>query len=346
MSITYKTHRICFKLLLALLAVFSISSCSTDPVIVKNQNIGAALGTSYSLIYLSNKELDYQKEIDSVFTAVNKSLSTYIPDSDISRINMGDTTVVVDAMFKEVFKLSKNIAQKTNGYFDPTVGTLVNAWGFGPGKQIEMDSVKVDSLMQYVGLDKVGIDQSDRIVKKNPNIYFDFNAIAKGYAIDRLGTMFDKKGIEDYLLEVGGEIVAKGKNKLKAKPWLVAIDDPQMQSERKAKKRIYITDRALASSGNYRHFRVDSITGKKHVHTVNPKTGFTKNSNVLGVTILADNCAVADGYATAFMAMDLDESIQILLNQKAVDAYIIYLDQNGETKEFMTNGFETLVVSE
>ena len=306
--------------------------------------VGGALGTSYSIIAITADEKDLQQEIDSVFRVINASLSTYIPDSDISKINDGDSTVVVDAMFKEVFQLSKRIFKETGGYFDPTVGTLVNAWGFGPERKLELDSLKVDSLLRYVGFNKVSLTPQNRIKKQSPEIYIDFNAIAKGYAIDRLAAMMDAQGIENYLIEVGGEIVSKGENAIKEKPWVVGIDDPQMEIGRSSKLLIELTDKALASSGNYRKFRIDEVTGKKYVHTVNPKTGFTQNSNTLAVTILANDCATADAYATAFMAMDLDEAFKLISNDKELEAYIVYLDDKGETQEFLTNGFKELVV--
>lgn len=327
---------------MCLAGVLLLFSCRGG--IVRNQTRGEALGTTYNIIYLGNEKLDFQAEIDSVFTAVNKSLSTYIPDSDISRINRGDSLVVVDQMFQEVFELSRKVHKQTKGYFDPTVGTLVNAWGFGPGQQISMDSLTVDSLLQYVGFNKVSISPQNRVIKQNPNIYFDFNAIAKGYAIDRLAVMLDKKGIENYLVEVGGEVVAKGINLEKEKPWVVGIDDPQAEMGRRMKLLINMSDRALASSGNYRKYRVDSISGKKYVHTIDPITGYTKNSNTLGVTILANDCATADAYATAFMAMDLHEAFKVINYNKDLEAYIIYLDEKGVTQEFLTKGFKELLV--
>ena len=305
---------------------------------------GNALGTTYSIIAISSEEMDLQKEVDSVFTVINHSLSTYIPDSDISRINNGDSTVVVDDMFQEVFKLSKEISSATRGFFDPTVGTLVNAWGFGPEHQLTMDSLKVDSLLNFVGFDKVSLNANNEIIKTNPNIFIDFNAIAKGYSIDRLAAMLDEKGVENYLIEVGGELVAKGENTLKGKSWVVGIDDPEMLVERKLKLLINLNNKALASSGNYRKFRIDEATGKKYVHTINPKTGYTQLSNTLAVTILADDCATADAYATAFMAMDLDEAFKLVNENKRLDAYIIYSDEDGETQEFLTKGFKELVV--
>lgn len=317
-------------------------SC-TNKEIVKNQAIGEALGTSYNIIYLMDEEVDYRKEIDSVFAVVNQSLSTYIPTSDISRINKGETTIEVDHMFREVFELSKEIHEATNGYFDPTVGNLVNAWGFGPEKQIVMDSAKVDSLLKYVGFNKVNITHEGIIEKEDSNIYFDFNAIAKGYAIDRVAVMLNDKGIQNFLVEVGGEIVAKGTNVVKNKPWVVGIDDPEATGDRELKLLINLENRALASSGNYRKFRVDSLTGKKFVHTIDPITGYTKDSNTLGVTILAENCAIADAYATAFMAMDLDVAFKLISSNEKLEAYIVYLDDKGETKEFLTSGFKEVV---
>ena len=330
---------------MVVLFFFALSACSdSEPKIIQNENSGGALGTSYSIIYQSEKELDFQNGIDSVFAVVNQSLSTYVPGSDISKINNGDSTVVVDTMFKEVFKLSKEIYEKTEGYFDPTVGVLVNAWGFGPGEQLKMDSTRVDSLMNYVGFDKVMLTETNKVQKTNKFIRFDFNAIAKGYAIDRLAFLMDKKGIDDYLLEVGGEVVAKGENRIKGKPWATGIEDPQIEKGRGLKIVINLKDRALASSGNYRKFRIDSLTDKKYVHTIDPKTGFTKNSKTLGTNVLAKTCAVADAYATAFMVMDLDSVMNLLDSQKELEAYIIYLDEAGETQEIMTDGFRAFVL--
>ncbi len=335
------------KKMILLFGILMLAACNSgQPQYIQNTSYGGALGTSYNLIYLSDDQLDFQVQIDSVFAVVNQSLSTYITGSDISKINRGDTTLVVDAMFKEVFELSKKIHGTTKGYFDPTVGVLVNAWGFGPEKQIEMDSARVDSLLRFVGFDKVSLTTNRKVKKEHSTIYFDFNAIAKGYAIDCLARMMDANGIEDYLLEVGGEVVAKGENRIKQKRWLVGVDDPQAEEGRSLKQMLYLKDRALASSGNYRKFRVDPVTGRKYVHTVDPKTGYTKNANTLAATVLANDCATADAYATAFMAMDLDDVMVFLSKQRELDAYIIYLDEEAGTQEFMTKGFRELIAEQ
>lgn len=314
--------------------------------LVKNKNFGEALGTTYSITYLSEKKMDIQREIDSVFQNINQSLSTYISDSDISRINNGDTTVVVDQSFRDVYFNSQVVNYETDGYFDPTVGVLVDAWGFGPGKQINaLDSTQVDSLMQYVGWIKVGLNKDFTITKTKPEIRFDFNAIAKGYTIDRLGRMLDKKGVNQYLVELGGEVLAKGTNRISERPWTVGVDDPNNPEARGSAAVLRLEDRALASSGNYRKFWIDPDTGEKFVHTINPKTGYTKNSNVLSATVITKYCIEADAYATAFMAMDLQQSKELLERRSDLEAFIIYVDEQGEVQRFITDGFQELLLN-
>lgn len=322
-----------------------MASCGLDSgTYIESTHFGGALGTSYSITILYPETLNLEREIDSVFRVINYSMSTYLPDSDISKINQGDSIIVVDKMFRDVFELSKEVYSNTNGYFDPTVGALVNAWGFGPGKQLAMDSIRVDSILKFVGFDKVRLTEEGTVLKIDPRIFIDFNAIAKGYAIDCLAELLDQKDVENYLIEVGGEIIAKGENKLKQKSWIVGIDDPQIEEGRRLKLTLQLRDNAMASSGNYRKFRVDSTTGKKFVHTIDPKTGYTRNANILAVSVIAKNCAKADAYATAFMAMELSETIKLLGTHEELDAYMIYIDELGEVKEFMTPEFKKLVV--
>ena len=318
----------------------------SKPSLVKNKNIGNALGTTYAVTFIDKEQKDFQREIDSIFSVFNKSLSTYLPDSDISKINNGDTTVVVDQMFRDVYFQSQVINYDTNGYFDPTVGVLVDAWGFGPEEQLKTPSkAQIDSLMQYVGWMKVGLKRNFQIEKANPKIRFDFNAIAKGYAIDRIARMLDGKKIENYLVEVGGEVVARGTNLISNKPWTVGIDDPNNLENRGSAAIIHLKNKAMASSGNYRKFRVDASTGEKFVHTINPKTGYARNSNVLSATVIADYCIAADGYATGFMAMELKDTKKLLeLKSEELDAFIIYTDDDGNIQNFMTPGFKTMLV--
>ncbi|GGD87778.1 FAD:protein FMN transferase [Planktosalinus lacus] len=320
---------------------FSCKNFETKSSLV--QNSGEALGTTYSIQYEGNQ--DYHDDLKKVFDLVNQSMSTYLPSSVISKINSGDSTVIVDAHFETVFLLSKKIWMETNGVFDPTVGPLVNAYGFGPkGKLKGIDSIEVDSIKQFVGMEKVLLTKSKSIKKQDSRTFIDFNAIAKGYTIDLLGELLDSNDIQNYLIELGGELLAKGINTNSGKDWIVGIDDPTQTEERTLIKKIKLKDVAMATSGNYRKTRIDPDTGAHYVHTINPKTGWPKISNVLSVSVLAETCAEADAYATAFMAMELEESKSFLSSNENVEAYIIYVDENNVMQEWFTEGFQKLIV--
>lgn len=329
---------------LVILFVGLLYSCAPDNVPQKFQLQGPALGTTYGITYIAKTELLEQKSIDSLLYAVNQSMSTYWPESDISKINRGAIDIEVESMFQEVFKLSSEIHKRSNGYFDPTVGPLVNAWGFGPEKAIlEMTDSRIDSLMTYVGFNQVSL-QGNHIEKAHPNIYFDFNAIAKGYTIDRLGVLLDGLGVTDYLIELGGELVAKGENTLTDKKWLVGIDHPENENRTAPIVLVQLKDQALASSGNYRKFRIDSISGQKYVHTINPLTGYTENSSTLAASVLAPNCAMADGYATAFMAMGYEKAKLLADRIEGVEVFLVYIDPETDVlAQYMSPGFEAEV---
>lgn len=293
---------------------------------------GLVFGTTYKITYLDAYK-DYSKSIDSLFLAFNNSLSTYITDSDISKINRGDNTVLVDDFFKEVFLKSKRIYKETDGFFDPTVGNLVNAYGFGPSNEKRsLSEEELTKQMQFVGFDKVELVDY-KIVKKYPEIYLDFNSIAKGFGIDVIARFFDEKNIKNYLIEIGGEIRAKGTKK-ENKPWLIRIVDPINADINSGFKTINLSDKSMATSGNYRKFRVDS-TGKKFVHTINPKTGLATESNLLSASVISTtDCADVDAYATAFMAMGFEKTKSFLENQKNIKVILLYLNEAGELTEY------------
>jgi len=294
---------------------------------------GFVFGTTYHITYVNNKGDSYQKSIDSLFYLVNRSLSTYLPMSDISKINTGDTTVVVDALFREVYQKSKRIHTETDGYFDPTVGFLVNAWGFGPEKaSINMDSVAVQKMMQLVGFEKVQLVKST-IRKQDSRIFLDFNSIAKGYGVDVIGRFLEKKNIQNYLVEIGGEIRARGKNTAQ-KHWKVAIEKPNTDGTQSFQKTIELSNQSMATSGNYRKFRINK-EGKKYVHTVNPKTGFATESNLLSVSVIANlDCADVDAYATAFMAMGFEKTRLFVEKNPQLKVILIYTNATGELVEY------------
>ena len=295
---------------------------------------GYVFGTTYKIVYLKGSK-NYQKSIDSLFFLMNKSLSTYIPNSDISKINKGDTTIVVDDLFLEVFKKSKKIHKETNGYFDPTVGNLVNAYGFGPKREKKDLTVKeIKNQMQFVGLDKVTV-VNKKVLKEYPEIYLDFNSIAKGFGIDVIARFLEQKKIMNYLVEIGGEIRAKGSKKNNV-PWSIKLVDPTNKNGAKGFKEINLSNKSMATSGNYRKFRL-AKTGQKFVHTINPKTGFAKESNLLSASVIAKkDCADLDAYATAFMAMGLKKTKSFLETNSNLQVLLIFENSKGIIEEFST----------
>jgi len=321
--------------------IFLIISCNKEGP-QAHTFTGNALGTSYQVKYFSSQEFNTEKALDSIFEVINTSMSTYQDDSDISLINSGADDVKVDVHFQNVFRYSDQIFKESNGYFDPTVGSLVNAYGFGPDKPLkEPDSVVLDSIKQLVGFEKVKLTEENIIQKENPNIYLDFNAIAKGYTIDVIAEYLKSKNVENYLIELGGELVASGENLERESNWLVAIDNPQQtEEERTLQTVLALNNRAMATSGNYRKFRIDSTTGKRFVHTINPLTGEAERSNLLSASVLAENCTLADGYATAFMALGYEKSIEMLEELNNLDVYFIYVDEAESIRVFTSNGFE------
>lgn len=304
---------------------------------------GEAFGTTYNIQLYSEKNIDFNKGLDSVINAVNHSVSTYIPESDISKVNNGDSTIVVDSIFREVFEISDEVNKKTNGYFDPTIGVLRNAYGFGDVKPLKnIDSTTLDSLMKYVGFHKVKLNSDGTISKEYPQIYFDFNAVAKGFGIDCIGKYFESMGVKNYLIELGGEILTKGENVEKNQDWVVGIEAVDSALEdRSFDATVKLKNVGLASSGNYRKFRIDSATGKKYVHTLNPLTGSAEQSDVTSSTVIAPTCGVADAYATSFMALGLEKSKELLKSLPDVEAYLTFNDSLNNHQVFMTDGFKS-----
>ncbi len=326
-----------FNRLVIFFTILVLFSCKSEPDFTSLK--GAAFGTKFSIKYQDNLQRDFSKQIDSLIKSVNKSLSTYDKTSDISRINQGDTTVIVDEKFIEVYTKSKRIYTETNGVFDPTIGVLVNAWDFGPEKKIKnIDSIKIKELMQQVGFDKVHL-QNNKIVKENNKTYFDFNAIAKGYGIDVIGRFFESENIQNYMIEIGGEIRVKGENSSN-NLWKIGIEQPNFDGSQSVKKIVILHNESMATSGTYRKFKTD-INGNKYAHILNTKTGYPAKSNLLSATIIAPlDCADVDGYATVLIALGLDKSKVFLQNHQELKAFLIYIDANGEIQTFQTESLD------
>lgn len=323
-----------FRVTLFFLVLAISTACKQE---VKKQDYilkGGVFGTSYKITYL-NASKNYQKSLDSLFLIINNSVSTYIPTSDISRINKGENGIVIDNVFIEVFNKSKKIHKETNGFFDPTVGNLVNAYGFGPKKEfINLTNLEIEDYMQFVGLNKV-ILKDKQIIKEDPKVYLDFNSIAKGLAVDVVARFFNDKKVDDYIIEIGGEIRAKG-IKNNNEPWIVKLVNPIKANDNDGFKVINLSNKSMATSGNYRKFRITE-DGKKYVHTINPKTGLAKESNLLSASVIANlDCADLDAYATAFMAMGLEKTKEFLKIHPNIKVILIYTSVDGSLTEFST----------
>jgi len=309
------------------------AACSKHEIVIID---GQALGTYYRIKYLDlghDKE-NFQKGIDSILKVINSSMSTYIVSSDISKINSGDSTIVVDEHFEKVFQKANLMWYKSQGYFDPTVGAWVNAYGFGPNKKLKKIGLKErDSLMKITGWPRIRLTKEKRVIKDDSNIFIDFNALAKGYTVDQINLYFEKKGSKNHLIDIGGELVSRGKNLITNKMWSVGIEKPSETTlPRKIFDIIELNNEALATSGNYRKYRLDKETNQKYVHSINPLNGRPARSNILSVSVKAEDCMTADAYATSLMVMPLKMGKKLINDTPNVEAlWIISKNQNFVT---------------
>ncbi|MCP9612324.1 FAD:protein FMN transferase [Coprobacter sp. LH1063] len=282
-------------------------------------NEGLIFGTVYHITYQYSNDL--QEEIEDELHRFNASLSPFDPTSIISRINRNDTGVVADKWFTVVFNRSKEIYEDTGGAFDPTLSPLINAWGFGYDKKDSVTPVIIDSLRQFVGMKKISL-QGDRVIKSDPRMTLNFSAIAKGYACDVIAEMLSKKGIRNYLVEIGGEIVAKGINP-HGECWKVGINKPEDDGGYgEVQQVVAMSDGAMATSGNYRNYKI--VNGKRIAHTIDPVSGYPVQHSLLSATVFAPDCMTADAYATAFMVLGLEKSMLLAEQNKDIEAFFIY----------------------
>jgi thiamine biosynthesis lipoprotein len=319
-----------------------ILSFSCDSGNMKVTFQGQTQGTYYAITYYDKAGRDFQAEVDSILKAFDLSVSMWVPSSIISQINSGDTNARPDDWFLDILNRSVELSERTEGAFDFTVGPLVNAWGFGFKGKMKMDSLIVDSLLQFVDFRQVSISENNRIMMP-VGFRIDFNAIAQGYAVDMLGKFLENSGIENYLVDIGGEVYGRGWKPGK-NPWLVGIENPAADSlsERTYDTKVRITNQALATSGNYRKYYEEN--GIRYSHTIDPKTGFPVRHSLLSVSVLADNCATADGFATAFMVMGLEKAMEFVEEEPGIEAFFIVSDDDGSFKTYISEGFETIIV--
>ena len=339
---------------IVLIGFMLVVACRVNPPAGPLKVSGQTMGTTYNITYIDSPSVNYNTQIDSVLLALNQNMSTYIPHSAISQFNSltnTDSLFEVDADFEQVMRASLFVYSNTQGYFDPTVMPLVNFWGFGTNKTPPNITEVPDSILTNVGFNKVYFTTIPDEISGNERHYLrkaalglqlDFSAIAKGFGVDKVAEFLEKKGVANYMVEIGGEMRIKGLN-ADNENWKIGIDKPSDDLKaRKVKAILNLSDRSIATSGNYRNYYEKD--GKKYVHTINPKTGMAEMNNLLSVTVVSQYCMLADAFATGFMAMGFEEANKIVEDADGLDAYFIYVDEKGEIATKYSSGLKNKMI--
>lgn len=331
----------CKGLFIFLVGLISFSLCTCTVTEDYLTECGVALGTTYSITYRvpsgaqDSLPAQIRQSIDLCLRNVNRSLSIYNNHSLISKLN-NNQTQETDSLFNTVFTKAVEVNRLTQGAFDISAGALFDLWGFGLENRHTVTEQEVQLALQHIGMDKFRLDQNT-LYKTDSSATLNMNAIAKGYTSDRVASVFDDAGITDYLVEIGGEIVCKGKNQ-KGREWAIGIDAPidgNVSPGEELQGIIYLTDKALATSGNYRNFYVEN--GKKYAHTIDPLTGRPVEHQLLSATVITKDCMSADAYATAFMVMGLDKSKLFLQAHPELEISVYFVYQlNGLFRIFVS----------
>ena len=302
---------------------------------------GLAQGSYYAITYYDSLNRNFQHEIDSIFSAVDNSVSLWNDNSIITKVNRNDS-VTLDAIFIDNFNIAQQASALSDGYFDATISPLVAAWGFSYKNGDSITPQLVDSLKQLVNYQNISIEDG-KITKADPAMTLDFNAIAQGYTSDLVAAFLDTKGIENYLVDTGGEIIGKG-CKPNGDPWIVGIEKPaaNWDSERVVQTRIALRDKGLVTSGSTRKYV--ERNGKRYSHCIDPKTGYPVEHSVLSVTVLADNSVWADALASICMVMGMEQSLPLIQSLDGAEAYYIFVNEKGALETFATEGFQAVMV--
>jgi thiamine biosynthesis lipoprotein len=330
--------------LLSSLFVLLLCICCNNRKIPYTTVAGFTQGTTYSVKYESKKYELFDKEIEELLHHFDLSLSTYIDSSIVSKWN-SNLKNETDTLFFNVIKKSLEISEITNGAFDITVAPLIKHWGFYSDSLPKADTAKIPIILNSIGYKNIFISE-DNINKKDSNISVDLNAIAQGYAVDILGNFLNKKGIKNWMVEIGGEIKTKGLNERNS-PWIIGIDKPvddnSYAGSMGLQAKVGISGVALATSGNYRNFYV--INGRKYSHTINPKTGYPVSHNLLSASIISEDCMTADAIATSCMVLGLEKSKKLIDSLEKTDAYLIFQDEKGKLDFYYSKGFKKYLIN-
>lgn len=329
----------------AILFAFLLFSCSgmkQETGIVYQKDNGTMFHTIYSMTYSSPDNL--QEGIEAELKKFDGSLSMFNDTSTISRINKNDTTVKVDPLFTKLFQKAMEISQLTDGAFDITVAPFVNIWGFGFKNSDKVTPAMIDSMKAFVGYQKVHM-VNGKVIKDDPRTNFDASAIAKGLSSDIVADYLNKKGVDNYMIEIGGEIVTKGKNP-KGELWHIGISKPVEDSviNNEIIAVLALDNVGLATSGNYRNFYIKD--GKKYAHTIDPSTGYPVQHSLLSASVIAKDCMTADAFATSFMVMGVEKSMEYVNTHRDIEAYFVYSDTAGKYQIAMSPGMKKYVYKE
>lgn len=313
-------------LILIVSVLLSLCACTGNRTLHRVQ--GFAQGTTWQVQYIAKDTLNLLPAINEILKEIDWSVSTYNPESLISKINSGNTDVEVDSIFSFLFHRSQEVSRMTDGAFDITVAPLVDAYGFGSAQRAQRNDSLLNALRSCVGFQRVSL-KGRRVVREVPCVRLDFNAIAQGYTVDRISELLLRAGISQFLIEVGGEIKTKGQ-KLSDAPWTVGIETPDttMAMQRSYSAVLALKDRAMATSGNYRRFYEED--GKYFAHIIDPRTGESARSGLLSATVFADDCATADAFATAFTVMGLARSKEFLEAHPELHLDVVLIYREGE----------------
>ncbi len=328
------------RLLLGVCCVLALlSSCVNQPQKIVLQ--GLAQGSYYAITYFDELNRNFQHEIDSIFHAVDMSVNLWVDSSVISKVNRNEE-VTLDFIFIDNFRIAQKAARLSDGYFDPTISPIVAAWGFSYKSGDSITPQLIDSLKQLVNYQKIRIENG-KVVKENPNMKLDFNAIAQGYTSDLIASFLESRGIKNYLVDTGGEIMARG-SKPNGQPWIVGIEKPakNWDSEQVVQTRITLRDKGLVTSGSTRKYV--ERNGRRYSHCIDPKTGYPVEHNVLSATVMAENSVWADALASICMVMGMEKSLPLIENMDGVEVYYIFVNDQNELETFATEGFQKLII--
>lgn len=332
--------------LLLLISTLLFISCEPRNKVRLIENSGYAQGSTYQIKYLVDRNKNYGKEIEQILADIDNSMSTYQENSCISAVNKGGTWVEIDTMFIEVMQRSIEIAEETGGDFDPTVGPLVRIWGFGYDKiKEDVSAENIRDIKKLTGYAKVELEGNRLRIPEGFTL--DFNAIAQGYTVDVLARYLEAQGLTNYMVEVGGEVRARGKND-KGVIWRIGVDKPQSEidSEERFQFILELENAGLATSGNYRKYWVDQTTGIKYSHTIDPHTGSPALNRLLSASIIAPTTMDADAYATVCMVKGLENCKAFLATKAELEGYLVYTNQDGDWEVYFTDGFKKYLKEE